>query len=85
MRTFCAHIAVMSYVDKIISQFGGVRPMAAKIGKSPSTVQSWKDRQSIPDDQKTVVWGKAQEHGVGLAEIDFVPFPTAPKKESAAE
>ena len=64
----------MSYVDKIIQTFGGVRPMAAAVGRKTSTVHSWKVRGSIPDDQKSHVWDRAQEAGLPLAPEDFVPF-----------
>jgi hypothetical protein len=87
MRAFCAHIAHMSYVDNIIDAFGGVRPLASIIGKAPSTVQSWKDRRSIPDDHKSLIWAKAQECGVSLVALDFVPFsaPHPTTEGSAAE
>lgn len=75
----------MSYVDRIIDAFGGIRPMAAAIGKPPSTVQSWKVRRSIPDEHKKLVWEKAQSADVELSPSDFVPFDTRePPSASAA-
>jgi hypothetical protein len=68
----------MSYVDQIIEAFGGIRPMASAIGKRPSTVQSWKVRRSIPDEQKVHIWEKAQECGVVLRPEQFVPFEQGP-------
>lgn len=63
--------------------------MAKAISRQPSTVQSWKSRGSIPDDQKTHVWEAAKGAGVSLMPEHFVPFdivpaPAAPNKERAA-
>tara|TARA_R100000306_G_C4324116_1_gene116727 strand:- start:191 stop:472 length:282 start_codon:yes stop_codon:yes gene_type:complete len=79
----CAHDADMTYVNHIIEAFGGVRPMAAAIGKEPSTVQSWKVRGSIPDAQKTLIWEKAREQGVTLAPAHFLPFDVAASDDAA--
>ena len=73
----------MSYVDHIVEAFGGVRPMAAAIEKQPSTVQSWKVRGSIPDEQKLLIWKKAQERGVPLRAEHFVPFKATPSGDAA--
>jgi len=70
----------MTYVDKIVGVFGGVRPMAAAIGRNPSTVMSWKVRGSIPDQHKPGVLASATELGLDLTPDDF--FPTV---EEAAE
>lgn len=66
----------MSYVPNIISKFGGVRPMARAIGKPVSTVQSWKDRGSIPDDSKVDVMRVAQSSGIEIGLVDFFPSLT---------
>lgn len=63
----------MSYVSKIIDAFGGVRPMARDIGRPVSTVQSWKDRGSIPDEHKAPVLKVARAKSLGLNEADFFP------------
>lgn len=63
----------MSYVSKIISAFGGVRPMARACGRPVSTVQSWKDRGSIPDDHKPDVLLCATQKGILLGPEDFFP------------
>lgn len=64
----------MSYVSKIIETFGGVRPLARAIGRPVSTVQSWKDRGSIPDDHKSAVLITANELGIPLVPADFFPI-----------
>jgi len=63
----------MTYVDKIIVAFGGTRPMAAEIDKSPSTVNSWKARGSIPDPMKTLIMKRAKARGIELTRSDFFP------------
>lgn len=63
----------MSYVNRIIEAFGGVRPMAAAIEKPVSTVHSWKARGSIPDGNKGDVLRRSQEMRLGLTPSDFFP------------
>lgn len=72
----------MSYVAHIVQIFGGVRPMARALGRPVSTVQSWKDRQSIPDDHKPEVLRIAHSLGYPIVREDF--FPTTESSEDAA-
>jgi len=64
----------MNYVDNIIASFGGIRPMAAIINKSPSTVHGWKNRGSIPDDQKRLIYDLAMTLKLPLDVHDFLPL-----------
>ena len=74
----------MTYVDQIVEAFGGVRPMARRLGKSPSTVGSWKDRGTIPDAEKPEVLAAAQEDGLPLTPADFFPVVRpAPEQDVA--
>lgn len=77
----------MSYVENIVSAFGGIRPMAAKVGYAVSTVKSWKARGSIPDQHKPIILAEARASNLGLTEKDFFPsepIETGPKREDAA-
>ncbi len=74
----------MSYVDHIIEAFGGVRPLATAIGKPSSTVQGWKARGTIPDENKKLVWQRAQTLGVELSPTDFVPFAVSTEPPATA-
>lgn len=65
----------MSYVDRIVEVFGGVRPMARRLRKPASTVSSWKDRGTIPDAEKPEVLAAAHADGLGLTPADFFPGP----------
>ncbi len=53
-------------VVHVIEQFGGIRPMAAKIGVAVTTVQGWKNRAAIPTDRWNAITAAAAKHGVDL-------------------
>lgn len=53
-------------ISKIIDAFGGVRPFARAIGKSPSTVQYWIERGGIPASARDTVVQASEDLGVGL-------------------
>lgn len=50
----------------VIQRFGGIRPMAAKLGISFSTVQGWKERGHIPEARHAEIAALAAAHGVSL-------------------
>lgn len=75
----------MSYVDRIIIAFGGVRPMAASIGKPVSTVHSWKVRGSIPDAAKPDVLSRALKMGLPLTREHFFPDTPTPATEGGSD
>lgn len=64
----------MTYIEKIVDAFGGVRPLAAAMARPVSTVSSWKRRGSIPDDQKPDILKASDALGLGLTPADFFPF-----------
>lgn len=63
----------MSYVHRIIAGFGGVRATAQAVGCSPSTVQGWKDRGTIPDSKKRDVLAASRRLNLGFVPADFLP------------
>jgi len=72
----------MSYVDQIVSRFGSIASLSRATGKPYSTVKSWKDRGSIPDEHKPDVLAAARQHEIALTPSDFFPntdgvLPTA--------
>lgn len=50
----------------VIKRFGGIRPMAKKIGVAVTTIQGWKKRDVIPANRRESVLAAAQEHGIDL-------------------
>ena len=66
----------------VIEAFGGIRPMAHKLGVPVSTVQGWKQRNAIPDNRVADILAAAATHSVDLANI-ATPFDTT--KETTAD
>ena len=50
----------------IISKFGGIRPMAQKLGVPVSTVQGWKQRQTIPQNRMGDILEAAKNYNLEL-------------------
>lgn len=57
----------MTAIHKLIDAFGGVRPFARAIDKSPSTVQYWLDRGGYPPAARDVIQKASDNLGVGLS------------------
>ncbi len=69
----------------VIDRFGGIRPMAAKLGVPVTTVQGWKGRGHIPDNRFATVRSAAAAHGVDLSsdpQSPAAPRPTPPAAET---
>lgn len=78
----------MTYAQKIIERCGGVRALARSLGRPTSTVHSWGDRGSIPDEAKAEIMALSDAQGLGLTHQDFfpvelMPTPTPEKKDAA--
>lgn len=72
-----------SAAERIIEKFGGIRPMAHKLGMPVTTVQGWKKRGAIPSARHPDLLAAAGRHNVSLdqAELDAA----APADERVAE
>lgn len=71
--------------NEIIERFGGIRPMAAKLGVAVTTVQGWKERGHIPEGRLPQIIVAAAEIGVDLGlETPPAPESVAPKPEPKA-
>ena len=57
--------------QQIISQFGGIRPMANKLGVAVSTVQGWRERGAIPPRHHQRLRAAAEAHGVEIDPQDL--------------
>lgn len=57
--------------ERLIARFGGLRPMAGKLGIAVSTVQGWKTRGHIPPTRTEEIRKAAREHGLELDEDEL--------------
>ncbi len=84
----------LSGAQRLIARFGGIRPMASKLGVAVSTVQGWRERGAIPARHHERVRGAAKTHGIEIDPADLAgaprsavpaPSPLRPAKPSAPE
>ncbi|MEQ9488802.1 MAG: uroporphyrinogen-III synthase [Alphaproteobacteria bacterium] len=73
--------------EHVIEQFGGIRPMAQKLGIAVSTVQGWKTRNHIPENRWEDVRAAAASSGIDLDETHRIDetADTAEEPEQEAE
>ncbi len=69
-------------VLSIIEKFGGIRPLASKLGITASTVQGWKKRNAIPDARLKAIKKIAKKEGIDLLSNDAVTAPKKPVEKS---
>jgi hypothetical protein len=69
----------------VIQRFGGIRPMAQKLGVPVSTVQGWKERGAIPANRREEVLGAAARHNIVWEPGDLTSPTTPPILEASAE
>jgi uroporphyrinogen-III synthase len=50
----------------VIQKFGGIRPMATKLGVAVSTVQGWKNRGAIPESRHDEILAAARSNDIDL-------------------
>lgn len=65
------HDAPMA-AEAVIERFGGIRPMATKMGVPVTTVQGWKKRNLIPGNRRDDVMKAAQKHAVDLSGLGSI-------------
>jgi len=61
--------------EAVVERFGGIRPMAAKLGVPVTTVQGWKGRNQIPAGRFETIRAAAKEHGVDLSAMEATAAP----------
>jgi len=54
---------------KVIQLFGGIRPMAQKLGVAVSTVQGWRERGVIPEARHAAILEAARKNGIALRDV----------------
>lgn len=57
-----------SPTEAVIDRFGGIRPMATKLGVTASTVQGWKTRGHIPAQRREELIVAARDNDIDLSE-----------------
>ncbi len=67
----------------VVERFGGIRPMAGKLGVPVTTVQGWKGRNHIPEGRFDAIRSAAGAHGVDLSADAAPPPDDAPTDASA--
>lgn len=55
--------------DPVIDAFGGLRPLANRLGITASTVQGWKKRGIIPDTRVEAIYAAAAEDNIDINSI----------------
>lgn len=80
--------ATADAAHQVVAAFGGIRPMANKLGLAVSTVQGWKQRNAIPASRHPAIMTAARDSGIALDEAtlaasdhpDGEPAPAASRK-----
>jgi len=70
-------IDALKNASVIIERFGGIRPMAAKVGAPVTTVQGWKKRDVIPGARREDVLKAANENSIDLSDLLSAATPLA--------
>ncbi|MDG3440712.1 COG4223 family protein [Nitrospirillum amazonense] len=70
-------------VDAIVERFGGIRPMAAKLGIPVTTVQGWKKRGHIPPNRRADLEAAASRLGLVLTATELDAVMGAPEASAS--
>ncbi len=60
-----------SPAERIVARFGGIRPMAQKLGVPVTTVQGWKKRGAIPEQRHPAILDVARAEGIDIDPADL--------------
>ena len=69
---------VLPPAQDVIKAFGGLRPMATKLGVAVSTVQGWSTRNHIPENRHAIILKAAEDYGIELAASGASATPATP-------
>lgn len=65
----------MSNINAIFDKFGSMAALARAIGKTPSSVQVWKDNGVIPWAHVPAIYDAAKRLGIQIDHRDFYEWP----------
>jgi hypothetical protein len=73
--------------QNVFERFGGIRPMASKLGLSWGTVSGWHQKLSIPSWRHEAILSAAIRHNIPLSIADLTDIPpnAEPFKRGAPE
>ncbi|MGO1119409.1 carph-isopro domain-containing protein [Rhodovibrionaceae bacterium A322] len=74
-----------SATEQVIALFGGLRPMASKLGIAVSTIQGWKARHHIPENRHAEIQAAAEKHNIQLEKSLLLASSTAADSEDAKD
>ena len=77
--------SIFDSAEDIIAAFGGIRPMAKKLGVAVTTIQGWKARGSIPLARLEEIRAAADREGIDLSEEAPVEIDGTEVEEIDAE
>lgn len=70
----------ISNPEELIERFGGIRPMAKKMGTAVTTVQGWKKRNAIPSNRVDEIIKAGEKYDVKVEDLVASNTSTAPSK-----
>jgi hypothetical protein len=68
---------ILDNAETVIAAFGGIRPMAKKLGVAVTTVQGWKERGTIPIARLDEIKAAARKEGIDLMAAVGAGAPSA--------
>ncbi len=77
--------AAESAAVAVIGRFGGIRPMAQKLGIAVSTVQGWREREVIPKARHEQIRAAAAAGGIALPDEELDAAGQRPESASAPD
>jgi len=75
---------ILDDAEQVVAAFGGIRPMATRLGVAATTIQGWKSRGNIPQNRREVVLEAATANGIDLSAAVHVPIDDAPEDAAPA-
>ena len=76
---------ILDSAEDIIAAFGGIRPMAKKLGVAVTTIQGWKARGAIPLARLEEIRAAAAREGIDLSASAPIDFGEGTMEEIDAE
>lgn len=75
---------ILDDAEQVVAAFGGIRPMAARLGVAATTIQGWKSRGNIPQNRREAVLEAAKADGIDLSAPVDAPIDDAPEEAAPA-